>query len=68
MSTIADANVNPRRGRKLVVHIMFLFFFYCVRPSSSFASPSSIRRLGLGPHGQITYCMPGDEQNEYTLK
>lgn len=43
-------------------------FFYCVRPSSSFASPSSIRRLGLGPHGQITYCMPGDEQNEYTLK
>ena len=23
--------------------------FYCVRPSSSFASPSAIRRLGLGP-------------------
>ena len=29
--------------------------FYCVPPSSSSVSPSSICRLGLDPHGQITY-------------
>jgi hypothetical protein len=50
----------------LVVHIVSIFFFF-VRLSSSFASPSAIRWLELGPWSSFNYNRLGQKSIEWGM-
>jgi hypothetical protein len=66
-STIADANVNRRRGRQLVVHIMFLFYSTVCGQAHLLPLRVPFADFCL-VHGRITYCMPGRRTKWIQLK